>query len=81
MEDLARFRNELSLKSFSETTHGTAPGLARVQIVDLAVPALRPSRPNKPLNLLLGTVGGGVAGVFCGALVLLVGTMRGSKHP
>ena len=38
----------------------------KVQLLDSAVPAVRPARPNKPLNILLGVVIGMIAGAGTG---------------
>jgi len=38
-----------------------------VEIVDKAVPGLRPVRPNKPLNIVLGILGGILLGLAAGA--------------
>jgi uncharacterized protein involved in exopolysaccharide biosynthesis len=52
----------------------TEAGNAVVTITDVAVPADRPCKPNKPLNLALGAV----AGVILGAgLAWLVGLLNG----
>jgi len=79
IDDLARYRDSLSLKLLSETSDVTAPGVARVEIVDRATPAQRPCRPNKPLNLFLGRVVGGFAGLTAGGLVLLAGSLRRAR--
>jgi uncharacterized protein involved in exopolysaccharide biosynthesis len=42
-------------------------GLAPADIVDRAVPGLRPVRPNKPLNIALGILGGIVLALAAGA--------------
>jgi len=42
---------------------GTTP----VEVVDLAVPGLRPVRPNRPLNIALGIIGGMVLALAAGA--------------
>jgi capsular polysaccharide biosynthesis protein len=39
----------------------------RPAIVDLAVPSLRPARPNKPLNIAIGVLGGTVLATAIGA--------------
>ena len=38
------------------------------EVVDLAVPSLKPSRPNKVLNLVLGALVGGFLGVMAGGV-------------
>jgi capsular polysaccharide biosynthesis protein len=39
----------------------------RVEVVDTAIPGLRPVRPNKPLNIIIGIVTGVILGLACGA--------------
>lgn len=46
----------------------TPPGSGAVRIVDKAVPPLRPSRPNTPLNLALGAVVGAFLGTMAGGV-------------
>jgi uncharacterized protein involved in exopolysaccharide biosynthesis len=43
-------------------------GTGSINIVDRAVPPLRPSRPNKPLNLALGAVVGIILGTMAGGV-------------
>jgi uncharacterized protein involved in exopolysaccharide biosynthesis len=38
-----------------------------LEIIDTAVPAFRAARPNKPLNIALGALGGLVLGAAAGA--------------
>jgi serine/threonine protein kinase len=76
LEDLLRFRNELASQVLSQSMGDVFPRTMSVEIVDRAVPALHPARPNKPLNLVLGAAGGGVLGLLAGGLVLLFGSRR-----
>jgi capsular polysaccharide biosynthesis protein len=46
----------------------TKSNAMQVQILDSAHPAIRPVRPNKPLNIALGMVIGGVLGLGIGGL-------------
>ena len=39
----------------------------RSEVVDTAIPGLRPVRPNKPLNIIIGIVTGAILGLACGA--------------
>jgi capsular polysaccharide biosynthesis protein len=58
------------------------PKSRAVEIVDTAVPALRPARPNKPFTLFLGLFGGILlALVVCAAGVLLVLLKRRLSGP
>jgi capsular polysaccharide biosynthesis protein len=38
-----------------------------VEIIDVAVPGLRPVRPNRPLNISLGVIGGALLALVAGA--------------
>jgi capsular polysaccharide biosynthesis protein len=76
LEDLLRFRNELASQVLSQSMGNVIPRAMSVEIVDRAVPALHPARPNKPLNLVLGAAAGGVLGLLAGGLVLLFGSRR-----
>jgi hypothetical protein len=44
----------------------------RVQIIDPAEPGHAPVRPNKPLNIVIGIIGGGILGLVAGALMALI---------
>jgi hypothetical protein len=44
---------------------------ARVQIIDQAVPPIRPTRPNRPLNMVLGALGGGFLGIITAGVTAL----------
>jgi polysaccharide biosynthesis transport protein len=63
LEELQRFRQVLDIKIASEKIDVELPKTAMVEIVDRAVPAERPTRPNKPLNIALGIIIGLVVGV------------------
>jgi capsular polysaccharide biosynthesis protein len=62
-EEAARIANEIA-KIYKDRDN---PGPFQVEIVDQAMPALRPCRPNKPLNLALGALLGLVLGTAAGA--------------
>ena len=63
LEELQRFGQILNLKIYSEGTDVLLPKTAMVEIVDHAVPGMRPVRPNKTLNIVLGVVIGLVVGI------------------
>lgn len=48
----------------------------KVQVLDSAVPAARPARPNKPLNILLGALVGMLLGAGTGCLCGILLTTR-----
>jgi capsular polysaccharide biosynthesis protein len=51
----------------------------QVQIVDSAHPAIRPARPNKPLNISVGIVVGVVLGLVVGGFGAWVATVIARK--
>jgi len=63
VDELKRLRQALYFKIASEETDLKLPKTSMVEIVESAVPSLRPSRPNKPLNIALGVIIGLVVGV------------------
>jgi capsular exopolysaccharide synthesis family protein len=63
LEELQHFGQLLSYKILSENTDVNLPKKAMVEIIDYAVPGLRPVRPNKTLNIILGVVIGLVVGI------------------
>jgi polysaccharide biosynthesis transport protein len=63
LDELQRFRQILDWKIASEKIDVDLPKTTMVEIVDKAVPGLRPVRPNKPLNIALGIIIGLVVGV------------------
>jgi serine/threonine protein kinase len=62
-EEPARIANEIA-QTYKDHNNLSA---FRVEIVDRASPAFRPSRPNKPLNLAIGLLLGLVLGTVAGA--------------
>lgn len=56
-----------------------AAGIPRVEIVDRAVPATVPARPNKTLNIALGIVAGTVLGLAAAAAAAWIGSLAGRK--
>jgi polysaccharide biosynthesis transport protein len=63
LEELQRFRQLLDYKIAGEKIDVELPKTMMVEIVDKAVPGMRPVRPNKPLNIALGIIIGLVVGV------------------
>jgi len=66
LEELERFRSALNLKLATETLDAELPKSTLVEIIDRAMPGLRPVRPNKPLNLFLGALGGMMLALLIG---------------
>jgi len=72
LEELQRFRQLLDMKIASEQIDVALPATTMVQIVDTAKPGLRPVRPNKPFNIAIGIIVGGVGGLFLAVLVYVL---------
>ncbi len=62
--ECAQLANEIAETGARQAQHGSMP----VRIIDRAVPPLRPSRPNKPLNLILGALVGIFLGIMAGGV-------------
>lgn len=43
-----------------------------VQIVDLAEPGRAPVKPNRPVNIVIGAVGGGALGLIAGTIAMMI---------
>jgi serine/threonine protein kinase len=78
LERLLRYKELQATKLISEEEQerrsnrwGTKP----VQIVDRATPALRPARPNKPLNIALGIIAGAFLGLIAGLMTWAIPPM------
>jgi capsular exopolysaccharide synthesis family protein len=63
LEQLQKFGQLLTMKILSEKIDVDLPKTTMVEIVDQAQPGLRPVRPNKPLNIILGVIIGLIVGV------------------
>jgi uncharacterized protein involved in exopolysaccharide biosynthesis len=72
LEDLQRFGQVLFTKLAAERTDLSLPATTMVEIVDTAVPGVRPVRPNKPVNIFIGIVVGGLGGLFLATLVYVL---------
>ena len=72
LADLQFAGQMLFTKLATEKADLSLPATSMVQIVDKAVPGLRPVRPNKPLNIGLGIIVGGLGGFFLATLVYVL---------
>ncbi|HOW66669.1 MAG TPA: polysaccharide biosynthesis tyrosine autokinase [Candidatus Paceibacterota bacterium] len=63
LKRLQQYRDALSLKIFQETVDKSLPKTSSVDIIDWAEPAIKPLRPNIPLNIALGVIVGLIVGV------------------
>ncbi len=71
LEELVNFGRILNLKLSAERIDLALPKTTLVEIMDYAQAGVKPVRPNRPLNLVLGAVLGMVLGLVSGALTLL----------
>ena len=76
LEDLLRYRSELSQKLLSQEQESRLSRMSLVEIVDRAIPPFRPARPNKPLNIVLGMLAGAILGLFAGVATYVVSRLR-----
>jgi capsular exopolysaccharide synthesis family protein len=63
LESLQRFSTVLASKIAAENIEASLPKTTMVEIMDDALPSMRPVKPNKPLNIALGIIIGLVVGV------------------
>ena len=63
LESEEQFYRILSMKIAAESTDVKIPKSSMVEIVDVAKKGLRPVKPNKPLNIVLGIIVGLLVGV------------------
>jgi polysaccharide biosynthesis transport protein len=63
LESLQRFSSVLASKIAAENIEASLPKTTMVEIMDDALPSIRPVKPNKPLNIALGIIIGLVVGV------------------
>ncbi len=67
--EAAHLANAIARTGVTNAVFATASDpQGRSEIIDLALPALKPSRPNKPLNLALGALVGAFLGVLAGGV-------------
>ena len=76
-------RNEAAMlaNAIAQTYHDYRSGTFSVAIIDRAVPSLRPVRPNKPLNIALGILGGMFLALVTGAGMAGLAAWIGQKSP
>ncbi len=63
LEDEKRFTQVLAMKIASENIEASLPKTTMVEIMDPALPGIKPVKPNKTLNILLGIVVGLIVGI------------------
>ena len=72
IEDLQHFGQGLFTMLAAEKTDLSLPATSMVQVVDTAHPGSIPIRPNKPLNIFVGIVVGGLGGLFLATFVYVL---------
>jgi uncharacterized protein involved in exopolysaccharide biosynthesis len=81
LEDILRYRSKLSQELLSEEQASRLTPIGLIEIVDRATPPMRPLRPNKPLNIALGILGGAILGLFAALATWIISRLvkrRGS---
>ena len=72
LEQMIQFHKLLAAKIESEKLIAQIPNTSIAQIVDTAKPGKVPVRPNKPLNIVLGTVFGIILALVVGGIAALI---------
>ncbi|MCX6892073.1 MAG: hypothetical protein NTX51_11190 [Verrucomicrobia bacterium] len=81
LEDILRYRSKLSQELLSEEQASRLTTAGLIEIIDRATPPMRPLRPNKPLNIALGMLGGAILGLFAALATWIISRLvkrRGS---
>jgi uncharacterized protein involved in exopolysaccharide biosynthesis len=74
----------LNPKIDAEILDAQIPHDSMVQIVDPAEPGREPVKPNKPLNISIGIIGGGFLGLFVGTIAMAISLQlrkRNGRNP
>ncbi len=72
LEEKMRFRQLLTARIIGEKTDLSLPKESIVEIVDRAEPVFKAVRPNKPLNIGVGILVGGVSGLFLATFIYVL---------
>lgn len=72
LADRKQFGEAFARRIANETVEARLADRQNLEIVDRAVPANNPTRPNKPLNIILGVLFGGLVGCVFATLVYLL---------
>jgi serine/threonine protein kinase len=79
-EEAAKIANEIARvygnRASSSDSAAASPGALQVEVIDQAMPAFRPYRPNRPLNLALAALAGLMLGIAAGT----VGVARSGRR-
>ena len=81
LEQLYSFERILQTKLAAERIDLSIPQTAAVEIVDNAVPGMKPVRPNKPLNIALGAFGGMMLALLVGGIAAVIVSQTRKKTP
>jgi uncharacterized protein involved in exopolysaccharide biosynthesis len=72
LDELQRFGQTLFTRLSSEQVDASLPANGMVRILDSAMPGMRPIRPNKPLNIFISIIVGGLVGLFLATLIYVL---------
>lgn len=80
-DEAAHLANAIARTGVTNAVFTSSSSSQRGAVVDLALPADRPSRPNKPLNLALGALVGAFLGIMSGGVAarLAIGFGRDNR--
>ena len=84
LEDILQYRSKLTKLSqelLSEEQASRLTPIGLVEIIHRTTPPMRPLRPNKPLNIALGILGGAILGLFAALATWIISRLvkrRGS---
>jgi uncharacterized protein involved in exopolysaccharide biosynthesis len=72
LDQMLQMQKLRSLKIDTEKLDAEIPHSEMAQIVDRAQPGRFPVKPNKPLNIVIGIVGGGLLGLIIGTIAMSI---------
>ena len=81
LDQLHTFERIIGTKLAAERIDLTIPRTAPVEIVDNAIPGMKPVRPNKPLHIALGAIGGMMVALLIGGIAALIVSQTRKRIP
>jgi uncharacterized protein involved in exopolysaccharide biosynthesis len=84
LDQMLSMRGLLGAKIYADKLDAQIPQAMMVQVVDRAVPIRFPVKPNKPLNISIGIIGGGFLGLLVGTIAMAISLQlrkRNGRNP
>jgi uncharacterized protein involved in exopolysaccharide biosynthesis len=84
LDQMLAMRGLLGAKIYADKLDAQIPQAMMVQVVDPAVPIRFPVKPNKPLNISIGIIGGGFLGLLVGTIAMAISLQlrkRNGRNP